>query len=122
MKILFFNTSLKDRLPIGEVVRLGYNCINVGEFLWETTKFSKDRVCGKFFYRGSEVDNEWSAEGEYLYKCVKTNLLCRGSGAEPLWILKDYENPKDIRYHEGYEWYTLWRKKEDKKMKERLSV
>ena len=106
MDILFFDTAIEDKLPIGEVVRLGYNCINIGEFLWETTKFSKDRVCGKFFYRGFEVDNEWSAEGEYLYKCIKTNLLCRGSGAEPLWILKDYENPKDIRYHEDYEWYT----------------
>ena len=46
------------------------------------------------------MGSEWSAEGDYLYMC--NGFLCRGSGAEPLWILKDYEKYIDIRYHKDY--------------------
>ena len=87
-----------NQLKVGEVKRLGYNCVNSDEFLWETTKITSDRVHGKFCYL--DMDSEWSAEGDYLYMC--NGFLCRGSGAEPCWILEDYEKYIDIRYHKDY--------------------
>ena len=31
-----------NQLKVGEVQRLGYNCVNSDEFLWETTKITSD--------------------------------------------------------------------------------
>ena len=87
-----------NQLKVGEVKRLGYNCVNSDEFLWETTKITSSRVHGKFCYL--DMGSEWSEEGDYLYMC--NGFLCRGSGAEPCWILEDYEKYIDIRYHKDY--------------------
>ena len=48
----------EETFPIGEVIRLGYNCVNVGEFLWETTKHEGDRVRGRFLF--SQDKGIWS--------------------------------------------------------------
>ena len=54
----------EETFPIGEVIRLGYNCVNVGEFLWETTKHEGDRVRGRFLF--SQDKGIWSDERERL--------------------------------------------------------
>ena len=83
-----------NQLKVGEVQRLGYNCVNSDEFLWETTKITSSRVHGKFCYL--DMNSEWSEAGDYLY--MWNGFLCRGRGAEPGWILEDYEKEIEIRY------------------------
>jgi hypothetical protein len=45
-------------------------------------------------------------------------MVCRGSGAEPLWILDDYETAKDIQWNQDYEYqFELRNKKKTKEQK-----
>ena len=97
----------------GVTWRLGYDCVNSDEFLWETTKITSDRVHGRFCYL--DMGSEWSDVGDYLYMC--NGFLCRGSGAEPLWILKDYEKYIDIRYHKDYRRSMTYEKNGEKKLR-----
>jgi len=107
----------EETFPIGEVIRLGYNCVNVGEFLWETTKHEGDRVRGRFLF--SQDKGIWSDELDYLYTYTFTHTkenesyVCKGSGAEPLWSLEDYDKPRDIEGHEDFERYMMLREEEE---------
>ena len=107
----------EETFPIGEVIRLGYNCVNVGEFLWETTRHEENNVWGRFLF--SQDKGIWSNEFDYLYTYTFTHTkenesyVCKGSGAEPLWRLEDYEKAEDIEGHEDFEWYMMLREEEE---------
>ena len=101
-----------DEFKKGEVLRLGYNCVNQGEFLWETIKITncpnfkgQKRIVGKFKY----PNENWSEEGDFLY--TFNSLVCRGSGAEPLWILNKDETSEDIQLSSDYEYQFQLRDK-----------
>jgi hypothetical protein len=110
-----------DEFKKGETLRLAYNCVNQGEFLWETVDKidciyphfkGEKRIVGRFQY----PNEEWSEIGDYLY--TFNYMVCRGSGAEPLWILDDYETAKDIQWNQDYEYqFELRNKKKTKEQK-----
>ncbi len=65
----------------GQVVRLYYDLVNRGDFLWRHGSVEGERVVGEFRY--DDMDEEWSKSGDYLY--IFQGVVCRGSGAEPVW-------------------------------------
>jgi len=67
------------KLKRGTILRLHYDHVNRGEFLWSHDRVEGNRVLGKFAYLG----DEWSEVGDYLYEFH--GEVCRGSDAEPVW-------------------------------------
>lgn len=83
--------TLEDfaRLKKGVIIHLYYNCVNEGDFFWKHSHVESDRVYGQFQYveEGCVPDNdEWSEIDDYLYEFE--GLVCRGSGAEPVFRTK----------------------------------
>ncbi len=91
-----------------QIYRLGYNSYNEGEFLWKhistqliNTNYGdlkrQVRLLGLFKY---EDMGEWDGPRDYLYEFK--SAICRGSGAEPCWILEEGETSSNIRPYEGW--------------------
>ena len=89
----------------GKIYRLGYNHYNKGIFFWEhdkvdehrgETMFSEFRLVGRFSYDSPQT---LSDKGDYLYEFE--GAICRGSGAEPCWLLEESETEDDIKNING---------------------
>ena len=81
-------------LSKNKIVVLGYNWINQGEFLWRHNRIIRNswmdensRIIGDVGYLNNSKEPAWMGEGEYLYEFV--GVICRGSGAEPLYLISD---------------------------------
>ena len=82
-------------LKRSKIIVLGYNWINQGLFLWEHKKVSsyhyhygiEHRVSGCPAQLNDDRKPVWMKEDEYLYEFE--GLICRGSGAEPLYLVSD---------------------------------
>ena len=98
--LIVLTKHLVPQLEKGKIYRMGYNCYNIGIFWWEhdcidekrgSTMFSELRLRGRFSYDGP---NNLSDKGDYLYEFE--GVICRGSGAEPVYILSDKVEEKDL--------------------------
>ncbi len=97
MKLLTVDEAYK--LTPNTIYRLGYDAYNMGVFEWkhEATMFTINaddsrgvRLKGSCRYEGT---TEWLGPDDYLYE---HGPICRGSGAEPCWILEEHETYSDI--------------------------
>ena len=113
MKPQKLTTELSIDLTPGEIYLLGYNHYNTGMFAWKHQEISlvsekyhydekpeeKIRLVGQYRYPEQE---EFSKPGDYLYEYM--GMICRGSGAEPLFILKDnLAYPDQISLQESFQ-------------------
>ena len=113
MKPQKLTTELSIDLTPGEIYLLGYNHYNTGMFAWKHQELSlvsqkyhydekpeeKIRLVGQYRYPEQE---EFSKPGDYLYEYM--GMICRGSGAEPLFILKDnLAYPDQISLHDSFQ-------------------
>ena len=97
-------------LESGEVYKMGYNHgYNCGGFFYlfdriETIEEERpngihksQRIFGAIFYDENEMPAHMTEfPDSYIYEC--DNLFCRGSGAEPVWLLEHHESCEDIPY------------------------
>ena len=92
-----------EKIPKGQLLRLRYDEVNVGEFWWwhshVTQRDGEMHVYGAFRYEG----DTWSPVDDYLYEFL--GLICRGSGAEPVMLMElvdpEIEPDKVLRLLEG---------------------
>ena len=98
--IIILTPQLALKMEKGKIYRMGYNCYNKGIFWWEhdsvdekrgKTMFSEFRLKGRFSYSGPET---LSDKGDYLYEFE--GVICRGSGAEPCYLIADNIEEKDL--------------------------
>ena len=59
--------------------------------------FSEFRLKGEYAYA---TPNNFSDKGDYLYEFE--GVMCRGSGAEPCFLLEDSEELKDVPHWDDY--------------------
>ena len=71
----------------GQIVHLGYNSTNKGDFLWKHDRVEGDRVFGGFKCADMKYFSDCD---DYLYEFM--DEVCRGSGAEPMFVIKDESN------------------------------
>ena len=94
MKPKKLTSKLAIDLIRGEIYLLGYNHHNKGMFSWKHQEISlvhdEIRLVGQYRYPEME---EFSKLGDYLYEFM--GIICRGSGAEPLFILNDNHSYPD---------------------------
>lgn len=76
-------------VPKNTLLRLRYDCVNTGEFWWLHDRVEADRVYGAFSYDGED----WGGVCDYLYEFM--GEVCRGSGAEPVMLVKRVDMAKD---------------------------
>ena len=119
MKILTIN-NVKKLLKPGETYRLAYNDFNEGEFLYRHKKtvigdssvsWHKGEVLcfGDFKYDRHLED--WQDIGDkptdyLMYQCG--GYLCRGSGAERVYLCEDGEDLKTLM-EDDFEYFDGWR-------------
>ncbi len=99
--ITVLTPELAKKLEKGKIYRLGYNCYNIGIFYWEhdsifediksPTMFSEFRLKGRFSYESPE---KLSDKGDYIYEFE--GVMCRGSGAEPCYLIADHIVEQDL--------------------------
>ena len=106
MKLLTRNVAMQ--LSTDSVIRLGYKAYNEGEFNWKhiSTNLTPEmhtpcRLTGYFQY---DDQTNWIGPADYLYEFQ--GCICRGSGAEPCWILEEGETSSDITRYAGWNEYT----------------
>jgi hypothetical protein len=84
-------------------LRIGYKSTNMGEFFYKhcstaVNERSELRMTGYYSYE-DPTQLEGPIEG-CMYEFG--GCMCRGSGAEPCWILEGEEQAPDIRRGEGW--------------------
>ncbi len=107
MKLLTRDVAMQ--LSPDEIIRLGYKAYNEGEFLWMhiSTQLTPEshiqcRLTGYFSYESQKAYEmvNWSGPQDFLYEFQ--GCICRGSGAEPCWILEEGETSSDISRYAGW--------------------
>ena len=89
----YLTVDFFNKLNRNQTLVLGYNWVNQGVFFWEHKKVVSYDLSGSIEYRVSgcaahlndDCKPVWMKEDEYLYEFE--GLICRGSGAEPLYLV-----------------------------------
>jgi hypothetical protein len=66
-------------IPAGTRLTMYYKRFNEGKLIWEHISTEGDRLVGRFYLK----PHGWSCVGSFVYQ--HENVLCCGSGREPLW-------------------------------------